>query len=283
MNEGLLETWFAALLSPQSRFCASLLRLSGRLRMPRGWKIEGVRLANHLFYFVAEGEFRAEWKGETHRIAAGDLLWVGSGVPISFRLDESENLVVWRFRLDASDANGLALEAPRLFWHVSSARGCQVWIEKIVEEAATEALRGDERLRGLLLCLLSELERSEGEKLASSRGVLTRTQQETLRHYLSHAPRKWPSPADLARSVELSPDYFTRCFRRTFGLAPRRYLLEERMRLASVRLLESNASISQIARDLGYEDIFSFSRQFKAVQGVSPSQYRRQQSAIAAL
>jgi len=275
-----LDKWFVALLSPQSEFSLSLVRLSGRLRIPVGWGIEGVRLPNHLFYFVAEGEFCARWDDQSHRIAAGDLLWVGRDAPISFHLDEGENLVVWRFRLDASGTDGVALAAPRPFWHVSPARGCEVWIENLLEEATTHAIRSDERLRGLLLCLFTELERSA--IAAPSRGLLTSTQQQTLRSYLAHCAREWPSPADLARQVELSPDYFTRCFRRTYGLAPRRFLLEERMRQATVRLLESSGSVSQIARELGYEDIFTFSRQFKAVQGVSPSQYRRQHSTIAA-
>jgi AraC-like DNA-binding protein len=276
-----LDKWFAALLSPQSEFSLSLLHLSGRLRMPPQWLIEGVRLPNHLFYFVAEGGFFAEWDGQIHHIAAGDLLWVGQNSPLSFHLDQGENLVVWRFRLDASDADGVALTAPRPFWHVSAARSCEIWIENLLEETAHPTTRSDVRLRGLLLCLFTELERSAIE--ASFSGLLTSTQQQILRSHLAQCVGKWPSPADLARRVELSPDYFTRCFRRTYGLAPRRFLLEERMRQATVRLLESSASVSQIARDLGYEDIFTFSRQFKAVQGVSPSQYRRQHGAIAAL
>ena len=53
------------------------------------------------------------------------------------------------------------------------------------------------------------------------------------------------------------------------------------MRLATVRLLETNSNISEIALQLGYRDVFLFSRQFKAVHGLSPKAYRHQHGAIA--
>jgi AraC-like DNA-binding protein len=64
-------------------------------------------------------------------------------------------------------------------------------------------------------------------------------------------------------------------FRRSFGVSPRRWLMQERIRLAARRLCDSTMSVSAIAQDFGYADVYPFSRQFKDVMGQSPLAYRR--------
>jgi len=44
--------------------------------------------------------------------------------------------------------------------------------------------------------------------------------------------------------------------------------------------LESTDPIKQIAEQVGYNDAFFFSRDFKRYTGVSPKNYRRQQTEI---
>ena len=85
-----------------------------------------------------------------------------------------------------------------------------------------------------------------------------------------------PGPADLARHLQLSPDYFARLFRATYGISPRQWLAEQRIREA-IRLLEhTTMTVNEIARDLNYSDAVHFCRKFKAVTGLTPLTYRRQ-------
>ncbi len=78
----------------------------------------------------------------------------------------------------------------------------------------------------------------------------------------------------LARLASLSPTYFTGLFKKQTGCAPRDYLHLLRIHRACQLLNSSGLTIKQIASRVGYQDPFHFSRQFKAFQGVSPSQYR---------
>jgi AraC-like DNA-binding protein len=52
------------------------------------------------------------------------------------------------------------------------------------------------------------------------------------------------------------------------------YLLRWRMRLAARALRESDASISSIAGNFGYEAESAFSSTFKRVMGMAPRHYR---------
>lgn len=81
--------------------------------------------------------------------------------------------------------------------------------------------------------------------------------------------------ADLARAAGLAPAYFARRFAATVGCAPREWLVAERMRRAATLLLEHDVPIGAIADQLGYGDLFLFSRQFRRAFGVSPRGWRR--------
>lgn len=277
----ILNEWLTAIFDAGASFEISLASVAGRLRLSAGWRNAISPLSDHLLYFVVEGLFEAELNGEVRRIHAGELLWACRGTHIHFHLPPGEKLVIWRFRLRATVA-GRLLPSPGAYLHLAPARSCETWMEQIVDEASYPAPHGEARQRALLGCLLTEIARlmAGGEDEA---GHLTRTQRETLARYFAEHASGWPTPADLAGSVQLSPDYFARCFRRTYGISPRGWLVEERQRLAALRLLESTGNVSQIARDLGYADVFLFSRQFKAVFGASPTHYRRKHGAVSLL
>jgi len=78
----------------------------------------------------------------------------------------------------------------------------------------------------------------------------------------------------LARMASLSPTYFGELFKAQVGCAPRDYLHLLRMHRACQLLTTTTLSVKHIATSSGYQDPFHFSRQFKAFQGLTPSDYR---------
>ena len=79
---------------------------------------------------------------------------------------------------------------------------------------------------------------------------------------------------DVAATVNLSESYFTIYFKTKTGQNFRDYVLNARTDLAKKLLLEQRLSISEIAYATGYQDYRSFSRAFKNVTGISPSDYQ---------
>jgi AraC-like DNA-binding protein len=87
-------------------------------------------------------------------------------------------------------------------------------------------------------------------------------------------PASIDSMDHLARSLGLSRSHFDRKFREQVGQAPNQFLVTCRM-IHARRLIESTQlRIGEIARSLGYRDIYFFSRQFKDHYGSSPRHYR---------
>jgi len=82
------------------------------------------------------------------------------------------------------------------------------------------------------------------------------------------------SLVDVARAVGKSPAYLTDVVRRETGRSVLAWVIERRMADARQRLIETEASIAEIADALGYSDESWFARQFRRANRVTPSKFR---------
>jgi AraC-like DNA-binding protein len=79
----------------------------------------------------------------------------------------------------------------------------------------------------------------------------------------------------LAKEVKLSDSYFSRLFLRRTGFPPIEYFNQLRIQ-HSCRLLDNKMlSIADVAREVGFDDQFYFSRLFRKVMNQSPREYRK--------
>jgi len=99
--------------------------------------------------------------------------------------------------------------------------------------------------------------------------------REALTKMALYPNRPW-RVADLAQLCRLSEPHFYRRFKQATGSTPIDWLRRERINHARRRLLESDDPVKQIAEQVGYNDPFFFSRDFKRYTGVAPKNYRNQ-------
>jgi AraC-like DNA-binding protein len=78
---------------------------------------------------------------------------------------------------------------------------------------------------------------------------------------------------ELAQIARLSPAQLERHILRIFELTPKQLIIKTRIEAATI-LLKESTSVADIAYACGYSDHSAFSRQFKAIVGISPTQYR---------
>jgi two-component system response regulator YesN len=80
---------------------------------------------------------------------------------------------------------------------------------------------------------------------------------------------------DVAAYVGLSPSYFSRMFKETYGMTFIDALTQIRIEEAKKRL-NKGESVKEVAYSVGYHDPNYFTRIFKKVTGISPREYREQ-------
>lgn len=84
-----------------------------------------------------------------------------------------------------------------------------------------------------------------------------------------------PVPLDaLARACGISRYHLVRSFTRQFGLPPHAYLIHARVKRAAT-LLRLGMPCVAVAPSLGFADQSHFTRHFKRIMGITPSQYAR--------
>jgi AraC-like DNA-binding protein len=101
---------------------------------------------------------------------------------------------------------------------------------------------------------------------------------EALLHVRRTLERDFAEPhclADLARRAHLSVPHLCSEFKRWFGVPVIEYLIQQRMEQAAFLLRDRNLRVGEVARRVGYDNEFYFSRLFRKRLGRSPRQFRR--------
>ena len=237
------------------------------------WRIRRRRILDHLFYLVVGSACEGLVGDRPVRLEPGDFLWVGPGVPHEFWSPPGLPPMTFyylEFCVLEGDTHVRLAEDVIL---LEDAWELREHLEQAVDEQQTALPHRSQRIRGLLTLLCVGVFRL-GSGREQKGPTLNGAQRRRLSRFARERVAQRPTPADLASEVRLSPDYFARVFRRTYGVAPRTWLLRERLRAAALRLVESDSNITEIARELGYGDVYLFSRQFKRMHGCSPRAYR---------
>jgi AraC family transcriptional regulator len=97
-----------------------------------------------------------------------------------------------------------------------------------------------------------------------------RRAKESLRANLQGVPLK-----EVAQECGLSVAHFSRAFRRTLGVAPHNWLIEQRIVLSKEKLRDDRLSLTDIAAECGFCDQSHFTHHFTRIVGVSPGAWRR--------
>lgn len=140
-------------------------------------------------------------------------------------------------------------------------------------------------LQRLLEVLLIEALRSAAE-FGETPGLLRGLSDERLAMAIRdmHArPQHGWTVAELARKAAMSRSGFHDRFQVAVGMAPMEYLTAWRMALAKELLRKREASVSEIARQVGYRSASAFSVAFTRGVGVTPARYARGIAAEAGL
>ncbi|BAZ20392.1 putative transcriptional regulator [Kalymmatonema gypsitolerans NIES-4073] len=82
--------------------------------------------------------------------------------------------------------------------------------------------------------------------------------------------------ADIAEVVGVSQYYFCHLFKQSIGMAPHKYLTQQRIERAKLLLKNKELSIVEIAIACGFADQSHFTKQFKRLVGITPKAMRSQ-------
>src|SRR4029453_11032503 len=176
-----------------------------------------------------------------------------------------------------SDASPTATAlAPRLFFENNVLWDTAVKLAIAMEDGC-ESERYCEALSVVVAHELLRMHVNLRRRRPPARGSLAVWQQRIVAAYIEEHLAE-PIPLNvLAKLVHLSPYYFCRAFKQSFGIPPHRYHIKRRIkhRVHSAKpLLPAPApSVTEVALELGFSETSSFSAAFRHTAGTTPTEY----------
>ncbi|GAA4872410.1 AraC family transcriptional regulator [Saccharopolyspora cebuensis] len=203
----------------------------------------------------------------------GARTWVNGGCG-----DDSSVLLIGKCRGPGGIATRLLSALPPLLVVPSAAHVESALVSLLSEEAARDGPGQDlvlERLLDLMLvAVLREwFTRPGAEAPAACRADGDPVVGPVLRLVHGDPAHPWTVTA-LARRTGVSRATVARRFTDLVGMPPIAYLTQRRIDLAADLLVESDATVDAVARQVGYGSAFALSAAFKRVRGISPQRHR---------
>ncbi len=113
--------------------------------------------------------------------------------------------------------------------------------------------------------------------LSHERGERRKEITDKVKRYVDEHYHEKLSLEDLTEAVYLSPYYLSHLFKAETGYSPIQYVINRKMQIAKKLLADTDLTVSRVAKQVGYASIHYFSRLFTAVEGISPTLYRKRQ------
>jgi AraC family transcriptional regulator len=184
------------------------------------------------------------------------------------------------FYIDPSvlaDELDIGLE-PRLFFDDAALLVTALKLKQAIERPwSGDSLYAD-ALGTVLVHELMRVNRGARTPETPVRGGLAAWQERSAATYIEeHMAERIPL-AMLAALVRLSPHYFCRAFKESFGVPPHRYHMITRIDAAKTLLAQRTRTVTEIGLAVGYSETSSFTAAFRKVTGLTPTAYQRRLS-----
>jgi AraC family transcriptional regulator len=165
--------------------------------------------------------------------------------------------------------------APRLFFEDNALRDTALKLTTLIESAGFDHRLYVEALGIVLAHELVRLNAGKPRAEPQVRGGLAAWQQRTAVAYIEDHLAEPISLAGLAQLVRLSPYYFCRAFKQSFGIPPHRYHTSRRIERAKTLLAKPAPSVTEIGFTTGFSQTSSFTAAFRKATGLTPTAYHR--------
>lgn len=220
-----------------------------------------------------DGAGWCELGGLRHDVTAGQVLIIPARQPHRYYADARNPWSIWWLHVTGGDASDL-MEAIGLTATRPVAPLVDPFQAATLVEAICNDLARDETAASLAAAagaawhLLAQLG-ADRHRRATGHAPIARVQN----HLREHLRDPVSVPA-LAALAGFSPSHFSARFHAVTGFTVTEYVKRLRMARARELMATTTTTIAEIAAEVGYPDQFYFSRQFRSVNGLSPTDFR---------
>ena len=225
------------------------------------WHLDNDQLPFCDLTFILDGEATYSNADQTFHLTAGEAVFLPAGSK-RFANTSGMECVAFSFSTDIYPFP----HAARISWDNDPL--LLTYFEDFNQCWSNKSDIGRMRSDGLFLLIISRLLELQQQK--KNNPYVTRIKDHLHLHYTE------PVTVELiAREMQLNPVYCGALFSKETGQTILQYTNQLRITKAKELLRFTNDPVSEIAAEVGIDDLYYFSRLFKKLVGISPSEYRK--------
>ena len=221
----------------------------------------GPAIRNHtLLHCVVSGKGRLICEGKTYFVESGQIFRILPGKKHFYQADKEDPWYYYWIGFDGELSSKIA-QLPPVF-DVSDK------VINLFKSTIDHEIISSYRVTATLFRLYDELFHISTENI---------NYVDLIRDYIEVMYMQKLQIDDLANHFHLNRSYMSRLFKQKTGKSIQDFIIETRMNNATNFLMEGML-IKDVAVACGYEDPFLFSKMFKSIFGVSPTEWRANNS-----
>lgn len=252
---------------------SATFHIGNEITLTPSWRDKNVILPNSKLFYILDGEIVIETQNGTVTATGGDMVLIPAGTKHDFHLSRLNYAKKCWLHFDMS-AGGKEFFANYVFpykIHVGKndfvKKAFDDIFKKCKSAAPEDRLSVTSNLTALICFYLEKAGYSE--KTVTLKDEIDRAILYIGKNYGENL-----SLTEIAKSANLSPNYFVRKFKERTGYAPLKYVNVMKMERAKYLIEQSDDSIGAIMEELGFYDASHFSKLFKKYCGYSPQKFR---------
>ncbi len=246
--------------------------LGGRERCNPDYEIRRRSYAHFGLEYVADGSGEVELDGERRVLRAGSVFAYAPTTRCVMRTDAARPMLKYFVCVSGADVAKRLRQAgvgPGTVRELAA----HAEIRSVVEDLVREGQRTGALTRAicaqLFELLLLKIEDAAG---AAGQGDPAEANFLRCKALIDAEAERLMTLREIAAAVGLEESSVCRLFRKYEDTSPYQYLLRRKMNLAAAFLVEGKGRVKEAAQRVGFADPYHFSRCFKAVHGVPPSE-----------
>lgn len=240
-------------------------------RNAAGWHMSNICSKHYVIVFVLDGEAEYSIGGEPHLLQKNNMYIFSPNLLRSGKTDPQNpwSFISIMFDMELNEEARNFFDRSILAWHNMGtyqklfSEASKAWTGKDPLFKVKCSMLLTEIVYQLFLSNLPHQNTPHTKKLEYARSVI----QQNFKNEIS--------VEELAKSLDMSVSYFRRLFHKVYGYSPMQYIMNLRIENARDLLLSGEVNVTEAAHLSGFDDIYYFSRLFKAKTGVSPSKLQK--------
>ena len=280
LDLGSASIWLTVTAAQAARASIAYVQELGDFHCGPAYYTSRENLPSYLIKLCVSGEGLLEYDGQSYAIRPGQLFWIDCRKHQNYRTAPGKDgwHILWVHLYgepcDAYYQLFLAQNDGRNVVRLESDVSVRSTLEMLLNiyQGGGNTLHDDVHASALLTQLMTYCIQATGAGGSSNH---TPAYVIDARNYINLHYAERITLDDLSRSISINKFYLQKLFKRYFGLSPNEYLIHTRLTRAKQLLRTTALPISQIAMDVGINNIGHFITLFKRYEDITPSAYRQ--------